>query len=103
MEIDTANSDDKFPIYQVYRNREFYIGGREGFGNGEVRSYSPALSSTPAAFAGPAGLNCFCKVWPQPRTEDQTVRGMQVANHLGFEKNIIYASSRISRNVLAPG
>ena len=41
-----------------------------------------------------------CKVWPQPRTEQQTLNDMQLANHLGIQKNVIYASSRISRNYM---
>jgi glycosyltransferase involved in cell wall biosynthesis len=41
-----------------------------------------------------------CKVWPQPRTEQQNLADMQLATHLGIEKNVIYTTSRISRNFM---
>lgn len=41
-----------------------------------------------------------CKVWPQPRTEQQNLSDMQLATHLGIEKNVIYTASRISRNFM---
>ena len=41
-----------------------------------------------------------CKVWPQPRTEEQNLADMQLATHLGIEKNVIYTTSRISRNFM---
>jgi len=41
-----------------------------------------------------------CKVWPQPRTEQQNLADMQLATHLGIEKNVVYTTSRISRNFM---
>jgi len=41
-----------------------------------------------------------CKVWPQPRTEEQNLSDMQLATHLGIEKNVVYTSSRVSRNFM---
>jgi starch synthase len=41
-----------------------------------------------------------CKVWPQPRTEQQSLADLQHATHLGIEKNVIYTTSRISRNFM---
>jgi starch synthase len=41
-----------------------------------------------------------CKVWPQPRTEQQNLVDMQLATHLGIEKNVVYTTSRISRNFM---
>jgi glycosyltransferase involved in cell wall biosynthesis len=41
-----------------------------------------------------------CKVWPQPRTEQQNLVDMQLATHLGIEKNVVYTASRISRNFM---
>jgi starch synthase len=41
-----------------------------------------------------------CKVWPQGRTEVQNLIDMQLATQLGIEKNVIYASSVISRNFM---
>jgi glycosyltransferase involved in cell wall biosynthesis len=41
-----------------------------------------------------------CKVWPQPRTEQQNLADLQLATHLGIEKNVIYTTSRISRNFM---
>jgi len=41
-----------------------------------------------------------CKVWPQPRTEQQNLVDMQLATHLGIEKDVVYTSSRISRNFM---
>ncbi|MCE5327953.1 MAG: glycosyltransferase family 4 protein [Planctomycetaceae bacterium] len=41
-----------------------------------------------------------CKVWPQPRSEQQNSADMQLASDLGIEKNVIYASSRVSRNYM---
>jgi starch synthase len=41
-----------------------------------------------------------CKVWPQPRTEQQNLVDLQFATHLGIEKNVVYTSSRISRNFM---
>jgi glycosyltransferase involved in cell wall biosynthesis len=41
-----------------------------------------------------------CKVWPQPRTEKQNLDDLQLATHLGIEKDVIYTTSRISRNFM---
>ena len=41
-----------------------------------------------------------CKVWPQPRTDQQNLADMQLATHLGIEKNVVYTSSRVSRNFM---
>jgi glycosyltransferase involved in cell wall biosynthesis len=41
-----------------------------------------------------------CKVWPQPRTEQQNLQDLQLATHLGIEKNVVYTTSRISRNFM---
>jgi starch synthase len=41
-----------------------------------------------------------CKVWPQPRTEQQNLADLQLATHLGIEKNVAYATSRVSRNFM---
>ena len=41
-----------------------------------------------------------CKVWPQPRTEQQNLIDLQLAKHLGIDKNVIYATSRVSRNFM---
>lgn len=42
----------------------------------------------------------ICKVWPQPRTEHQNLLDLQLAANLGIEKNVIYATNRISRNFM---
>ena len=41
-----------------------------------------------------------CKVWPQPRTEQQNLMDLQLATHLGIEKNVTYTTGRISRNFM---
>ena len=41
-----------------------------------------------------------CKVWPQPRTKAQNLIDLEMANHLGLEKNVIYATNKISRNFM---
>ena len=41
-----------------------------------------------------------CKVWPQPRTLQQNLQDLQLATHLGIEKNVVYATSLISRNFM---
>ncbi|MBN1671973.1 MAG: glycosyltransferase family 4 protein [Kiritimatiellae bacterium] len=41
-----------------------------------------------------------CKVWPQPRTEKQNLADLQLATHLGIEKNVVYTTSVISRNFM---
>lgn len=41
-----------------------------------------------------------CKVWPQPRTEQQNQADWQLATHLGIEKNVVYTASRVSRNFM---
>jgi glycosyltransferase involved in cell wall biosynthesis len=41
-----------------------------------------------------------CKVWPQPRTEQQNLSDLQLATTLGIEKNVVYTTSRISRNFM---
>jgi glycosyltransferase involved in cell wall biosynthesis len=41
-----------------------------------------------------------CKVWPQPRTEQQNVIDMQLATQLGIEKNVIYTTNVTSRNFM---
>jgi len=38
-----------------------------------------------------------CKVWPQPRTKLQNLSDLELANHLGIEKNVVYATNTISR------
>jgi glycosyltransferase involved in cell wall biosynthesis len=41
-----------------------------------------------------------CKVWPQPRTEVQNLKDLQLASDLGIEKNVIYTTNVISRNFM---
>ncbi|MDY7010253.1 MAG: glycosyltransferase family 4 protein [Planctomycetota bacterium] len=41
-----------------------------------------------------------CKVWPQPRTEQQNLHDMQLATHLGIEKNVVFTASKVSRNFM---
>lgn len=41
-----------------------------------------------------------CKVWPQPRTMSQNVEDLQLANHLGIDKNVVYTSNVVSRNFM---
>jgi glycosyltransferase involved in cell wall biosynthesis len=41
-----------------------------------------------------------CKVWPQPRTEQQNLADLQLATHLGIEKNVVYTAGKISRNFM---
>ena len=38
-----------------------------------------------------------CKVWPQPRTKMQNLADLEMATHLGIEKNVTYATNTISR------
>jgi len=41
-----------------------------------------------------------CKVWPQPRTEKQSLQDMQLATQLGIEKNVAFTANVISRNFM---
>ena len=41
-----------------------------------------------------------CKVWPQPRTMDQNLKDLQLATHLGIEKNVVYTANVVSRNFM---
>jgi starch synthase len=41
-----------------------------------------------------------CKVWPQPRTEQQNLSDLQLATHLGIEKNVMYTTNVTSRNFM---
>jgi alpha-maltose-1-phosphate synthase len=41
-----------------------------------------------------------CKVWPQPRTKAQNLVDLEMANHLGLEKNITYATNKVSRKFM---
>ena len=41
-----------------------------------------------------------CKVWPQPRTEEQNMADLQLATHLGIEKNVTFSTGKNSRNFL---
>jgi glycosyltransferase involved in cell wall biosynthesis len=41
-----------------------------------------------------------CKVWPQPRTEQQNLMDLQMATQLGIEKNVVYTTNVISRNFM---
>lgn len=41
-----------------------------------------------------------CKVWPQPRTEQQNMIDMQLATQLGIEKNVVFTTNVISRNFM---
>ena len=41
-----------------------------------------------------------CKVWPQPRTEEQNRYDHQLALQLGIEKNVVYAEGVVSRNFM---
>jgi glycosyltransferase involved in cell wall biosynthesis len=41
-----------------------------------------------------------CKVWPQPRTEQQNLLDLQLAAHLGIDKNVTISSGRLSRNIM---
>jgi len=41
-----------------------------------------------------------CKIWPQPRTKQQNLFDLQLASSLGIDKNVIFTTSRISRNFM---
>ena len=41
-----------------------------------------------------------CKVWPQPRTKFQNLADLEMATHLGIEKNVFYATNTISRTFM---
>ena len=41
-----------------------------------------------------------CKVWPQPRTDQQSLADFQLATQLGIEKNVAYAANVISRDFM---
>ncbi len=41
-----------------------------------------------------------CKTWPQPRTESQNKADHELAEELGIEKNVIYATSITSRDFM---
>ncbi len=41
-----------------------------------------------------------CKVWPQPRTTDQTALDMTLARRLGVDRNLIYTACRTSRDFM---
>lgn len=41
-----------------------------------------------------------CKVWPQPRTKSQNLIDLEMATHLGIEKNVTYTTNKISRNFM---
>jgi starch synthase len=41
-----------------------------------------------------------CKVWPQPRTKLQNLADLELATHLGIDKNVIYTTNIISRNFM---
>jgi starch synthase len=41
-----------------------------------------------------------CKVWPQPRTLLQNLADLAMANRLGIEKNVMYATNTFSRNFM---
>lgn len=41
-----------------------------------------------------------CKVWPQPRTLDQNAQDMQLAKKLGISNQVIFSTSRNSRNFM---
>ncbi|MBC8205585.1 MAG: hypothetical protein H8E68_00340 [Kiritimatiellaeota bacterium] len=34
-----------------------------------------------------------CKVWPQPRTQQQNIADLQLASQLGIDKNVIYTTN----------
>lgn len=42
----------------------------------------------------------ICKVWPQPRTKAQNLLDLEMATHLGIEKNVTYATNTVSRNFM---
>jgi starch synthase len=41
-----------------------------------------------------------CKVWPQPRTYQQNLADLQLAAHLGIDKNVVYTTDVVSRNFM---
>jgi glycosyltransferase involved in cell wall biosynthesis len=41
-----------------------------------------------------------CKVWPQPRTQQQNLIDLQLATQLGIDKNVVYTTNVISRNFM---
>jgi glycosyltransferase involved in cell wall biosynthesis len=41
-----------------------------------------------------------CKVWPQPRTDQQNLIDLQLAAHLGIDKKVIYSTNIVSQNFM---
>jgi glycosyltransferase involved in cell wall biosynthesis len=46
------------------------------------------------------GWKYVCKVWPQPRTKLQNLADLELATHLGIEKNVTFTTNIISRNFM---
>jgi alpha-maltose-1-phosphate synthase len=42
-----------------------------------------------------------CKVWPQPRTEEQTARDLELAESLGLRDHVVYPTGIVSREFMA--
>ncbi len=45
-------------------------------------------------------LKYVCKVWPQERTQKQNLEDLELAHHLGIEKDVVFTTSINSRNFL---
>jgi len=41
-----------------------------------------------------------CKVWPQERTDKQTMADLKLATDLGIDKNVVYVGGKISRKFM---
>jgi alpha-maltose-1-phosphate synthase len=41
-----------------------------------------------------------CKVWPQDRTTEQNIKDIELATTLGIQKNVVYSTSRNSREFM---
>ena len=41
-----------------------------------------------------------CKVWPQPRTVQQNLLDLELAEHLGIDKKVIYSTNVVSHNFM---
>lgn len=41
-----------------------------------------------------------CKVWPQPRTENQNILDLELAIQLGIKKRVVYSTNKVSRTFM---
>jgi alpha-maltose-1-phosphate synthase len=69
-------------------------------GDGASKGAQEVMKALAMIGAGAPAWKYVCKVWPQPRTDQQNLADLELAAQLGIDKNVIYSTNVVSHHFM---